>query len=88
MTLGELALYGVMPILAVAIVLQFIRLVRGPSLPDRVVALDLLTSLGIGIIAAYAIGVDHSALLDVAILMALMSFLSTVAFALYLERRV
>jgi multicomponent Na+:H+ antiporter subunit F len=87
-SLSDLALYGVMPILAVALVLLFIRLVRGPSLPDRVVALDLLTSLGIGIIAAYAIGVGHSALLDVAIAMALLSFLSTVAFAYYLERRV
>lgn len=88
MALDDFALYVILPILALAVVLVFTRLVRGPSLPDRVVALDLMNTLGIGIIASYAIATGQSAFLDVAIAMALISFLGTVAFAYYIERRV
>ncbi len=88
MTLDDFALYVILPILALAVVLVFVRLVRGPSLPDRVVAIDLMNTLGIGIIASYAIATGQSAFLDVAIAMALISFLGTVAFAYYIERRV
>lgn len=88
MSVSELALYGIMPALALAIVLTVIRLLRGPSLPDRVLALDLLTTLGIGVIATYAIATDQPAFLDVAIASALVSFLGTVAFAYYIERTV
>ena len=88
MTVSDLALYGVMPILALAFALTFVRLLRGPSLPDRVVAIDLLTALSIGIIAAYAIATEQPAFLDVAIVLALVAFLGTVAFAYYIERTV
>jgi multicomponent Na+:H+ antiporter subunit F len=88
MTVTDLALYGVMPILALAMMLAFVRLLRGPSLPDRVVAVDLLTALSIGVIATYAIATEQTALLDVAIVLALVSFLGTVAFAYYIERTV
>ncbi len=88
MSVNDLALYGVLPALVLAIVLTVIRLLRGPSLPDRVMALDLLTTLGIGVIAVYAIATDQPAFLDVAIATALISFLGTVAFAYYIERTV
>jgi multicomponent Na+:H+ antiporter subunit F len=88
MTLDDFALYVILPMLALAVVMVFVRLVRGPSLPDRVVAIDLMNTLGIGIIASYAIATGQAAFLDVAIAMALISFLGTVAFAYYIERRV
>lgn len=88
MTVSDLALYGVLPILGIAMILALVRLLLGPSLPDRVVALDLMTSLGIGTIATYAIATEQAALLDVAIVLALVSFLGTVAFAYYIERTV
>lgn len=75
-------------ILSAALVCVFIRLVRGPSLPDRVVAIDLASSLAVGMIAVYAVQNNQPAYLDVAIIIALISFLGTVAFAYYLERRV
>ncbi len=53
--------------LAVALALAFVRLVRGPSLMDRVVALELIASLVAGFVAVYAIGTDEPALIDVAI---------------------
>ncbi len=88
MSLVELAFVFVLPILSAAIILAFIRLLRGPSLPDRVVALDLITTLGIGVIGVYAIATDQPVLLDVAMVLALTAFLGTVAFAYYMEKRV
>lgn len=88
MTLLNMALIVVAPLLAAAVIAAFIRLARGPSLPDRVVALDLMVTLGIGIIAVYAVANDQPAFLDVAVVLALISFLATIAFAYYMERRV
>jgi multicomponent Na+:H+ antiporter subunit F len=76
----------VLNVLVVALFLAFIRLVRGPSLPDRVVALDLCGTVVVGMIAVQAILVDQRVLLDVAIGLALVAFLGTVAFARYVER--
>lgn len=70
-----------------ALFLAFLRLVLGPSLPDRVVALDLIGTLSVGIIAAYDIGTEQPVLLDAATVVALVAFLGTVAFARYVERR-
>ncbi len=72
--------------LTAALFLAFIRLARGPSLPDRVVALDLITVITVGFIAAYAIDVGQRVFLDAAIVVALIAFLGTVAFARYVER--
>ena len=70
-----------------AMFLTFVRLVRGPTLPDRVVALDLMGVLAVGMLAAYAVATDQPVLLDPAAVMALVGFLGTVAFARYLEKR-
>ena len=50
------------------------RLVLGPSLPDRIVALDLLTLLAVGVIALFAIRENSRVLLDAAIGLALVAF--------------
>lgn len=73
-------------VLVVALFLAFIRLVRGPSLPDRVVALELCGTVVVGIIAVQSILTDQHVLLDVAIGLALVSFLGTVAFARYVGK--
>ncbi|MBL8796253.1 MAG: cation:proton antiporter [Planctomycetia bacterium] len=70
-----------------ALFLAFFRLVRGPSLPDRVVALDLIGVIAVGVIAAYDILTEQPVLLDAATVVALVAFLGTVAFAHYVERR-
>lgn len=92
MTPGEIAptsgLFNwVFAMLIAALFLAFARLVRGPSLPDRVVALDLIATLTVGMIVVYTITTRQPVLLDVAIVVALVSFLGTVAFAQYVERR-
>ncbi len=80
------ALQVVLPLLGLAVALTLVRLLRGPSAADRVVALDLLTTIGIGFAAAYALATSRSEFLDVGIVLALLSFLGTVGFAYYLER--
>jgi multicomponent Na+:H+ antiporter subunit F len=76
----------VMAMLCVALFLAFGRLLRGPSLPDRVVALDLIALLCIGFITIYDIITNDTIFLDVAIVLGLVAFLGTVAFARYIER--
>lgn len=73
-------------LLALAAVLTFIRLVRGPTLPDRVIALDLIGVLSVCLLAVLAASTAERAFLDVAIVVALISFVGTVAYARYMER--
>jgi multicomponent Na+:H+ antiporter subunit F len=87
MTVNEFLYYIILPMLTVSVLLVFYRFLRGPSLSDRVVALDLLITIGIGIIAVYAILTDQSSFLDIAMILALIAFLGTVAFSYYLEKR-
>jgi multicomponent Na+:H+ antiporter subunit F len=70
--------------LVVALFLTVIRLVRGPNLGDRILALDLITVLGAGLIGAIAVLTGFSLYIDIAIALALVSFLSTVSLARYL----
>ena len=74
-------------LLVAAMVLAFLRLALGPSLPDRVVALDLITVLAVAFSALFAVSSDEPAYLDVAIALALVAFLATVALARFAERR-
>jgi len=84
--LEAVLLWGVMPLLFGGALLALTRVVRGPSLPDRVIALDLMTVAGIGMIAVYAALTGQTMLLDVALVLALISFLSVVAFATFVQR--
>ncbi|MCZ7556138.1 MAG: monovalent cation/H+ antiporter complex subunit F [Bacteroidia bacterium] len=75
-------------ILMLSLALALWRLARGPALPDRVVTLDLVASIVLGIIAAYSVLSGVAIFLNAAVLLALIAFLGTVAFARYLERGV
>jgi multicomponent Na+:H+ antiporter subunit F len=70
---------------AVSILVASLRVMRGPSLPDRVVALDLVGLLAVSVISVVAIAPKKPVLLDSAIALALIAFLSTVAFARFIE---
>jgi len=71
-------------LLGVAMFVTLIRLIRGPNLGDRILALDLITVLGAGFIGALSVLTGFSLYIDIAIALALVSFLSTVALARYL----
>jgi multicomponent Na+:H+ antiporter subunit F len=72
--------------LSAALLLSFIRLAKGPSLPDRVVALELIASIVVGIVGVHAIDTGVASFLDVAIVLALTAFLAAIGFARFLER--
>jgi multicomponent Na+:H+ antiporter subunit F len=76
----------VLTMLAAAALIAFVRLLRGPSLPGRVVAIDLIGVLSVGLIVVISAATGVAALLDVAIVIALVSFVGTVAYARYVER--
>ena len=72
--------------LGVALLVALIRLVKGPTLPDRIVAMDLIGVLVVGLIVVLAGSSKVRATLDAAIVIALIGFLGTVAYATYVER--
>jgi multicomponent Na+:H+ antiporter subunit F len=73
-------------ILMVAIALATVRLMRGPGLASRVVALDVIAVFAAALTAVFAIQFDVRVFLDVTIILALVSFVGTVAFAYHIER--
>ena len=74
-------------LLALGGIFAFIRLVKGPSFPDRVVVLDFLSIVVVAFAALFSIVTGFSAYLDVSVAFALVAFLGTVAFARFAERR-
>ena len=70
-----------------AIILAFVRLAKGPSLPDRVIALDLMTVLIVGFCGLFSVFSADGTFLDVGLVLALVGFLATVALARFAERR-
>ena len=72
--------------LAIAIAITFIRLVLGPTMVNRVVALDLMAILVVGMMAFEAVRSGEHALLDVAVVVGITAFIGTVAFAVLIDR--
>lgn len=73
-------------LLTISTGLCIVRLWRGPSLPDRVVALDQIGIHVVALSAVYSIQVGQLVFLDVAVVTGLLAFIATVAFARYLEQ--
>lgn len=72
--------------LGVAWLITVVRLVKGPTLPDRVVAMDLVGVQVVGLIVVLAASTRVRATLDAAIVIALIGFVGTVAYASYVQR--
>ncbi|HBA84442.1 MAG TPA: cation:proton antiporter [Verrucomicrobia bacterium] len=73
--------------LSLAALLSFVRLFIGPTMQDRVIALDLIATLATGLIVVYSICIDEAVYIGVAIVLALVSFIGTVAYAYYFYDR-
>lgn len=74
-------------ILALSFLVIVARIVRGPTLPDRILALDLLVAVAIGYIAVFGISTGYTIYVDIAIALGLVGFLSTIALARFVLRR-
>jgi multicomponent Na+:H+ antiporter subunit F len=83
----QLASQVALGLLLLGLLLAVIRLIRGPNLGDRILALDMITVLATGFIAGVAVLTGFSLYIDIAIALALVGFLSTVALARYLMSR-
>jgi multicomponent Na+:H+ antiporter subunit F len=68
-----------------ALLLALFRLVKGPSLFDRIAAMDLMASITLGFILLYSIIIQKSLYIDIAIVISLISFIGTVAISTYLK---
>ena len=74
-------------LLSISLLLAFLRLAKGPSLPDRVVALELIASIVAGMVGVHAIDTGVSAYLDIAIVLAITAFLAAIGFARFIQVR-
>lgn len=72
--------------LGAALLMSVVRLMKGPTLPDRVVAMELIGVLVVGFIVVLAAAAGVRATLDAALVIALIAFVGTVAYAAYIER--
>jgi multicomponent K+:H+ antiporter subunit F len=73
-------------LLGIACLLTLIRLWRGPGLPDRIVALDTLNINAIALIIVFGIRLRSTLFFEIALLIAVMGFIGTVALTKYLQR--
>jgi multicomponent Na+:H+ antiporter subunit F len=83
----EIVLIIALILLSFSIVLVFIRIVLGPSLPDRVISFDLIGTITIGMIAIYSIITGVESYMDAAIILSLVMFLGAIAFAYYMKKK-
>ncbi|QLF69810.1 cation:proton antiporter [Peteryoungia desertarenae] len=74
-------------VLGIALLVTVYRVVIGPTLPDRVIALDMLVGIAIGFIAVIALRTGYTVYIDIAIALGLVGFLATVAFARFILAR-
>ncbi|KOS64559.1 Na(+)/H(+) antiporter subunit F1 [Lysinibacillus agricola] len=73
---------------SVSIALSLFRVIRGPSLPDRAIALD---TIGINLLSAIAIVsiiLKTKAYLEAILILGILAFIGTIAFTKYIERGV
>ncbi|MGE0444031.1 MAG: monovalent cation/H+ antiporter complex subunit F [Vicinamibacterales bacterium] len=75
-----------MAMMGIALLIALARVVKGPTLPDRVVAIDLIGVLVVGLIVMLAAWTGVRETLDAALVIALIAFLGTVGYAVYVER--
>ena len=78
--------WGAGAILSAGMFFGFVRLVKGPTLADRVVAMDALATMAIGALIIVSVVTGQALLLDIALAMALVVFIGTIALAMTIER--
>ncbi|MGQ9927496.1 MAG: monovalent cation/H+ antiporter complex subunit F [Chloroflexaceae bacterium] len=85
MSLFQLTMMILMALLSLSLAVTFWRLVRGPSIPDRAVAFDMIMIHLVGLIAMFVVQFRQPILIDTVIVVSVLGFLGTVALARYIE---
>jgi multicomponent Na+:H+ antiporter subunit F len=83
----EIATTVALILLALAMIAAIVRIIVGPTLADRILGLDTITVLSVGVIGVFAVRTGLYLYTDIAVAIALVGFLSTAAFARYLLSR-
>jgi multicomponent Na+:H+ antiporter subunit F len=86
-TIINISLLASFTMLLAALGLTFLRLVKGPTTNDRIVAMDLIASITMGSILVYSVYIDKTIYFDVAIILSLISFMGTVAISTYISKK-
>lgn len=73
---------------AIAIGLAVLRIILGPSMPDRVLALDVIGVNLISSIAVTSVMLNTKAYLEVILILGILSFIGTIAYSKFVERGV
>ncbi len=87
MNLIDIILTVVIVVLAASAILVLYRFIKGPTLPDRVTAIDLITTIVIAIIVVFSILWKSPNFFDVALVLSLISFLGSISYAFYITKR-
>jgi len=87
MTIFSIILIVSVSILGIAMLLALYRFIIGPSLADRISALDLIAAYLIGLLIIYVMITDRLIFFDVALVLSLIAFLGSISFAYYLINR-
>jgi len=79
--------YIAIGIISVSTLLTLVRFIKGPSLPDRVISLDVFSANLLAVLAIYSILSEERTYLNVALTMSLVAFVGTMTFAYYLVQK-
>ncbi|WP_100013293.1 Na(+)/H(+) antiporter subunit F1 [Lentibacillus sediminis] len=82
----ELMLSAALVMFGLAGAIALIRIIIGPSLPDRIIALDMIGVILVSVVAVISVILNTRAFLEVILILAILAFISTIAFSRYIER--
>ncbi|HIW35116.1 MAG TPA: Na(+)/H(+) antiporter subunit F1 [Candidatus Paenibacillus intestinavium] len=75
-------------LLSISLIITLYRIIKGPTIHDRILALDSIAYIIIGIVAILSIHLNSHAYLETILLIGILAFLSTIALSRYMERGV
>jgi len=83
----EYILYIAFAFLMLAMIITLIRLLKGPSINDQIAAMDLISSIIIGLILVYSVLISNAMYFDIPVILALVSFIGTIAVSTYISQK-
>jgi multicomponent Na+:H+ antiporter subunit F len=86
-TIPDFVLYTSFAFLMMAMIITLFRLLKGPSINDRIAAMDLISSVIMGVILVYAVLIQNAIYFDVPLIISLISFIGTIAVSTYLKQK-
>ena len=83
----DIVLYIAFAFLMTAMIITLARLLKGPSVNDRIAAMDLIASIIMGVILVYSVLINNAMYFDIPVIISLISFIGTIAVSTYLKQK-